>query len=146
MQKRDKAALISCIIFGFLLLGTVIFSVVKGSVYTLQLPSHEDIRSAVLEENGAKTTIEEPVEMSRLLKALRGSKGKRWTFDWANRAEKDTPEASGGQIIRIIFNLQNGSAKVYVCAKDGKYFIFQPYNGRFRITEDEFNEIKGFMK
>lgn len=68
--------------------------------------------------------------------------------DKTTRTESINDSPYNPDILYIVkFNTFNGDSKsAYIYKKENRYYIEQPYNGIYRITEKEYNSIEKFVK
>lgn len=104
--------------------------------YTLHLPTMEKLESITIENK----KIENKEEIKEIL-------------DLLNKEGRTTKEASiqdnpvnASEQFKINFHfLESGTSMLFVYRKNNSYYIEQPYNGIYKITKSEYNEIKSML-
>lgn len=132
----------------FIIIGIILVAVIAvvcclsmdKTLYTLNLPQNVDNYSSItLEQNGGSRTIETTENMQNIITKLVGTE--RTTYE---ESIQDAP-AGMEEKMTITFN----SEKIYtlfVYKKKDKYYIEQPYNGVYEITQDEYDDINKFYQ
>lgn len=129
-------------IFTLLIILVIIFCIFKFFVfkktYTLEFKDTQGVIKIVSEKNNSKGKLEliskdivdqviaimQPAERETKIESI-----------------TDQPSVETYYII----TLKDSEEKIYIYAKDNKYYIEQPYNGIYEITEDEYNKLMGYL-
>lgn len=104
--------------------------------YTLHLPTMEKLESITIENK----KIENKEEIQKILDLL-NNKG-RTTKE---ASIQDSPVNASEQFKINFHFLESGTSTLFVYRKKNSYYIEQPYNGIYKITESEYNEIKSML-
>lgn len=117
----------------------VITTACSQTEYTLNLPT--EAIGVTLLKNGDSRTVETAENIENVLNMLGGTE--RIT---AEESVQDSPVDSDEEI-KIDFIFDEGAiSTLFVYEKNGKYYIEQPYNGIYEITQDEYNNINTFYQ
>lgn len=143
MKKSRNVFLI--LIFILLLIGIIggiVYSFKNRRTYLLQLPQFETLESISLTQEGKETAIVKDIEdMQKIIDILTGTK--RIT---KNASVQDLPVNVLNEI-KVDFNsLENEDVTLFLYSKKGKYFIEQPYNGIYKVSNDEYNAILKYVR
>ena len=143
MKKSRNVFLI--LIFILLLIGIIgeiVYFFKNRRTYILQLPQFETLESISLIQEGKETAIVKDLEeMQKIIDILTGAK--RIT---KNASVQDSP-VNVLEEIKIDFKSQeNENVTLFLYSKKGKYFIEQPYNGIYRMSNDEYNAIAKYVR
>lgn len=108
-----------------------------GRTYTLTLPEAEKLESILLTQGTDTTAVS---DMRALLELLTGTERKTKT-----ESIQDSP-VNAENLVQIDFRFkEQGTSTVFVYQKGRAFFIEQPYNGVYRISEEEFREIQEML-
>lgn len=140
MKNKKEIFTVIDIVLIFIMVVILYYCAKNKKTYELKLPNAEILSSITLEEN-SKKTLDEQTKMEEVLNILNG----------VNKVTKeesvqDAP-VNAINIITINFNFKEaGSSIVFVYKKKKKFYIEQPYNGIYEISEKEYNSIYNIMK
>lgn len=135
MKNKKEIFTIVDIVLIFIMLVCLFYCAKNKKIYELKLPNAEILSSITLEEN-TKKILDEQEKMQEVLNILNS----------VNRVTKeesvqDAP-VNAINVITINFNFKEaGSSIVFVYKKKKKFYIEQPYNGIYEISENEYNSI-----
>ncbi len=133
MKKKFLKALIIGIMVLVGLEATVYF--INKPKYTLVLPSAGNLESIQV-GNKKMVTSEEITEFLNLLK----KEGR--TTKKASIQDSPVKEREG---LKIDFHfIESGTSTIFVYKRNNRYYIEQPYNGIYKITESEYEMIKSY--
>ena len=143
MKKSRNVFLI--LIFSLLLIGIIggiVYSFKNRRTYLLQLPQFETLESISLTQEGKETAVvKDQDEMHKIIDILIGTK--RIT---KNASVQDSPVNVLNEI-KVDFNsLENEDVTLFLYSKKGKYFIEQPYNGIYKVSNDLYNAILKYVR
>lgn len=139
MKKKNIIFIIVGIILIIVMVGGC-FIFLNKTEYTLTLPKGIDNFSSIaLEFDGDVRTIENSENMQNLMDKLIGTG--RTTYE---ESFQELPTSVDGKIA-ITFN-DDKESRIFIYKKNGKYYIEQPYNGVYEITEGEYNDISIFYQ
>lgn len=140
-----KKEMIIFIIVLFLCIGAVVgiyyYNKLNNRIYSLELPIAEEISNITLEKNTKYIDVNNSQEIKNIVEIL--EKTKRTT---KKESIQDMPVNVENEI-KINFKIINNETKtIFVYKKKNKYYIEQPYNGIYEISEDEYNSIEKYVK
>ena len=140
-----KKKMIIFIIVLFLCIGAVVgiyyYNKLNNRIYSLELPIAEEISNITLEKNTKNIDVNNSQEIKNIVEIL--EKTKRTT---KKESIQDMPVNVENEI-KINFKIINNETKtIFVYKKKNKYYIEQPYNGIYEISEDEYNSIEKYVK
>lgn len=133
MKKKFVKALIIGIIALVVLEITVYF--INKPKYMLQLPSAGNLESIQV-GNKKMVTNEEIVEFLNLL-----NKEGRTTKE---ASIQDSPVKESEELKIDFHFIDSGTSTIFVYKRNNHYYIEQPYNGIYKITESEYEMIKSY--
>ncbi len=124
------------------IIGGIIYSFKNRRTYSLHLPQLEKLESISLTQEGKETAVVSDIEeMQKIVDTLKGTKRitKKESF-------QDSPINVLNEI-KVDFNvLDNENFTLFVYSKNNKYFIEQPYNGIYRVSNDVYNAIEKYVR
>lgn len=141
-MKENKKIIINIILFIIGFLAVICFKTVFGNKYTLNVPKLSDISFIELQENekNKNITIEDNENILEIYEVISNNKK-------ATRIESinDTPIES--KYIKIdLVGKEKEIATLFTYEGDNeKYFIEQPYNGIYEITEKDYNTFTQYF-
>lgn len=110
--------------------------------FELTIPKEGDIKSISLGRNDSKVDVSNTEDIKDIIGLLNGS-DKRITKE---ESIQDYP-VNADEVIKIEFNFkEKGNTILFVYKKDEKMFIESPYNGIYKISDDEYNSIEKYIK
>lgn len=136
MRNKKEIFTIIDVVLIFIMVVSLYYFVKNKKIYELKLPDVEILSSITIEEDN-KITLDEKTKMNEILSILNG-------VNRISRVEsvQDVP-VNATSVITINFNFKEaGSSIVFVYKKKKKFYIEQPYNGIYEISESEYNSIK----
>ncbi len=123
-------------------LGIYCYNTLNKTEYTLNLPKEaENYSNITIEYNGDARVIEKSENIQSILNKLIGSE--RIT---KKESIQDNPIETEEEFkIDITFD-KGATSTIFVYKKADKYYIEQPYNGIYEITQEEYNSINKFYQ
>lgn len=123
-------------------LGIFCYNILNKTEYTLNLPKEaENYSSITLEYNGDARTIETSENIQNVLNILVSTE--RITTE---ESIQDSPTDVEEELkIDITFD-KGATSTIFAYKKADKYYIEQPYNGVYEITQEEYNDINKFYQ
>lgn len=123
-------------------LGIFCYNTLNKTEYTLNLPKEaENYSSITLEYNGDARTIETSENIQNVLNILVSTE--RITTE---ESIQDSPTDVEEELkIDITFD-KGATSTIFAYKKADKYYIEQPYNGVYEITQEEYNDINKFYQ
>lgn len=128
MKKRILAV---SLIIGLLLTGTCLNYFKNKPKFTLHLPEINALSSVFIKE----TKITDRKQIEELVSILNEGRTTK------EESIQDSP-VNTDELIQLTFQFENGSSDLYVYQRNHKFYIEQPYNGVYEITENEYEKIK----
>ena len=107
--------------------------------YSLELPETQELTSIRLEQGAEGKMMKDYESMDDILDVLNGVK--RITQE---QSIQDSPVNAEDEI-KIDIDFRNRTSTIFVYKKRSKYYIEQPYNGIYKISEEEYNKILGYI-
>lgn len=133
---KNKNIIILVVIILIVLIGTAAYNFINTRTYELNLPQVENLKTISSKQNENIKVISDNDEMKNVLNNIYGVK--RTT---KKESIQDAPE-NVENTIKIDFNfIEGGSSTLFVYKKNNKYYVEQPYNGKYEILEEEYNSI-----
>lgn len=123
-------------------LGIFCYNTLNKTEYTLNLPKEaENYLSITLEYNNDERTIETSENIQNVLNILVSTE--RITTE---ESIQDSPTDVEEELeIDIAFD-KGATSTIFAYKKADKYYIEQPYNGVYEITQEEYNDINKFYQ
>ena len=107
--------------------------------YILNLPSIDNIESIEISKNENRIFIETDKNTEEIINLLNNKKTN-------NESITDYPNNTS-ELYKINFiHKEIGSSTIYLYKRKNNYYIEQPYNGIYKITESEYNKILSYEK
>lgn len=123
-------------------LGIFCYNTLNKTEYTLNLPKEaENYSSITLEYNGDARTIETSENIQNVLNNLVSTE--RITTE---ESIQDSPTNAEEELkIDITFD-KGATSTIFAYKKSDKYYIEQPYNGVYEITQEEYDDLNKFYQ
>lgn len=139
-MKNKKVLFIAIGIVLIAIIGVVCLLNFNKTEYRLNIPKEADsFTSITLEKNDEEITIETSDNIQSIMNMLNSSE--RITTE---ESIQDVPTNMEDEI-KITFNDEKNTT-IFIYEKNNKYYIEQAYNGIYKITKDEYNDIVSFYK
>lgn len=141
MEKQRKFFMVLVIILFLLMMAGIVYHFMNKRTYKLNLPQLENVKSISLEQNANGNVISDKEGMKDIINILNGKE--RTT---KQESIQDAPINTNHKI-KIDFNFkETGTSTLFIYEKNNKYYMEQPYNGIYKILEDEYNSIQKYIK
>lgn len=141
MEKQRKFFIVLVIILFLLMIVGIFYHFMNKRTYKLNLPQLENLKSISLEQNANGKVISDNEEIRDIINILNGKE--RTTKE---ESIQDEPVNTNNKI-KIDFNFkETGASTLFIYEKNNKYYIEQPYNGIYKILEEEYNSIEKYIK
>ena len=138
MKKKVKIALLVL----FIALFMVMIGIMYPRNYALTIPQAETLKSIFLESQEQQEEITDITKIHDIIYVLSNSGKGRNT---KKESISDSP-VNANTVIKIAFQFaEGGTSIIFVYQKDNHYYIEQPYNGIYRISEDEYHSIETYV-
>ncbi len=140
MNKKKRNEIISIVVVLLVCIVLYVFFM-NRNIYTLNIPKMEDLSSISLESRKATKEITDTKAMEDMISLLNGS-GRMSKEESVNDAPIDVKKS-----IKVELNAKKeGSSVIYVYERKGGYYLEQPYNGIYEISEDEYNSLEKYLQ
>lgn len=141
MKKENLKFVIVFFICIGVLLFILCFNKTNKYFYTLNIPSDDSVYNINLEQNGKRIEVNKKDKIKDIIYII--VKVKRTT---TNESIQDSP-INVDNVIKIDFEYgEDKTTTVFVYKKKDKYFIEQPYNGIYKISQYEYNLIEKYIR
>ena len=139
MKKKKGLILVLVAVFLIIIFAAAVYYFQNRTVYTLEAPQAKGLESVRIKKNAAEEIIlKNNDDMENILKVL----GVERT---TTKESKNGIPIIVDNIIVIDFNYsKDKKATVYVYEEGGKFFIEQPYNGIYKISQDDYEKIDSY--
>ena len=140
-----KNKLISGLLMLFVLvviLGVVWYKMETRQVYILDIPNSHNLSSISYELPGGLVTVAEEEKMDKVLNGI-------YELDLSTQSEsvQDVPtEVEDLVAIRFYYKEDDVVGNFYIYRKKDKYYLEEPYNGIYKISEEDYNYIIDLVK
>lgn len=134
-MKNRKVLLIALVIIAVILIvtaGGVLYILRPQRTYELNLPLTENIKSISVEREEKGGVIANNYMIEALMEKL--NENKKTT---KKESISDSP-VNATDKLKFDFNFEQGASTISVYQKKGKYYLEQPYNGIYEISEEEY--------
>ena len=140
MNKKKRNEIISIVVVLLVCIVLYVFFM-NRNIYTLNIPKMEDLSSISLESRKATKEITDTKAMEDMISLLNGS-GRMSKEESVNDVPIDVKKS-----IKVELNAKKeGSSVIYVYERKGGYYLEQPYNGIYEISEDEYNSLEKYLQ
>ncbi len=142
-MKKEKSSFIKWLIILLAVLIIIIFLWLrfrKQQVYVPDIPNAYNLNSIVWELEGDAKTITAEEKMEDILEGLGAME-----LETKRSSINDYPSGAK-DIITISFNYRDNAVGIfYVYQKNNKYYLEEPYNGIYKLGEDDYKDIKKLL-
>ncbi len=136
-----KKEMVIFIIVLFLSIGAIAgiycYNKLNKRTYNLELPMAEEISNITIVQNTKAIDVSDSQEIKNIVETLGGVK--RIT---KKESIQDMPVNVENEIKIDFKTINNRTDTIFVYKNKNKFYIEQPYNGIYEITEDEYNSLK----
>ncbi|WP_461810917.1 DUF5301 domain-containing protein [Faecalimonas sp.] len=138
MNKKKRTEIIS---FFIVLLACVLLYIffMQRNRYTLTFPKGDDLENISLEMGSVTKEIIDEKTMKEFVLELSGD-GRMTKQESVN----DSPGVKRYTKVELNFK-EKGSSVVYFYEEKGKYYLEQPYNGVYEISQDEYKGLEKYL-
>lgn len=145
MKKFLKWAVVLLVFVGVLEVGRIVFIVAGMNLrsYELTLPEQEKLVRITIESGEKQTEITDEGEIEEVIYVLSGGGKGRTTND---ESINDAPVNADVLIMVNFYFKEQGASTLFVYQRGGRYYIEQPYDGVYRISNDEYNAIEKYVR
>lgn len=137
MKKKNIIIGIALVLILILVL---LYYFIVGRTYNLDLPKSAEVTGISFDKSNDGVFITARADMDKILDTLYDVKRETKT-----KSVQDSP-VNVKELIQVDFYLNGGKiSSIYVYKKGNKYYIEQPYNGIYKISKEEYNDISKYM-
>lgn len=138
MNKKKRTEIISFVV---VLLACILLYIffMQRNVYTLNIPKVDDLENISLKSESVTKEITDAKIMKEVVLELNGN-GRMTKQESVN----DSPGVKKYTKIELNFK-EKGSSVVYFYEEKGRYYLEQPYNGVYEISEDEYKGLEKYL-
>lgn len=138
LEKRSKRFLIIGVILLFIVVGLVIwYRYENRQVYILDIPNSHNLSSISYELESGLVTVATEEEMDKILNGI-------YELHLKTQSEsvQDYPvDVEDLVAIRLYYKEEDTVGNFYLYKKNDKYYLEEPYNGIYKISEGNYNYI-----
>lgn len=143
MKKKNK--IIGFILILFIIvavIGIIWYKMITRQVYVPDIPNSHNLSSISYELPGGLVTVAEEEKMDKVLNGLY-----ELELSTQNVSVQDVPTHVLDLVaIRFYYKEDDVVGNFYIYRKNDKYYLEEPYNGIYKITEEEYNYIIDLIK
>lgn len=134
-MKGNKLRLVIYAVIAIIVIVAVIFIFRKK--YTLVINDADNIVSVVSQKNtsGGKIEVSSKTLIKEIIVALTSERTTK------TKSKSDIPECEEYYIVTF----KDTEQKLYIYTKDGNYYIEEPQNGIYKITQEEYDKIMQYL-
>ncbi len=140
-----KKEMVIFIIVLFLSIGAIAgiycYNKLNKRTYNLELPMAEEISNITIVQNTKAIDVSDSQEIKNIVETLGGVK--RIT---KKESIQDMPVNVENEIKIDFKTINNRTDTIFVYKNKNKFYIEQPYNGIYEITEDEYNSVEKYVR
>jgi hypothetical protein len=144
-KKKMKSRVVGFIIFLFVVLvfGVLVwYKLENRDVYILDIPNSHNLSSISYELESGIVTVMTEEEMDKVLNGI-------YDLDLSTQSVsvQDYPtEAEHLVAIRFYYKEEDSVGNFYIYKRKDKYYLEEPYNGVYKISEEDYNYIIDLIK
>ena len=121
--------------------GIYCYNKLNKRTYNLELPMAEEISNITIVQNTKAIDVSDSQEIKNIVETLGGVK--RIT---KKESIQDMPVNVENEIKIDFKTINNRTDTIFVYKNKNKFYIEQPYNGIYEITEDEYNSVEKYVR
>lgn len=143
MKNKNKlvSILIVIIVFGFIA-GILWYKWSNRDTYILDIPNSYNLSSISYELESGSITISDEAAMDKVLNGLHDL-----GLSTQDESVQDVPINCENLVpIRFYYKEEDTVGNFYIYKRKDKYYLEEPYNGVYKITEEEYNYIIDLIK
>lgn len=143
MKKKQIVLILVVIIIVFAIIFGIAYHFRDRRTYSLNIPQVENLKSISLKVNENdkqySASYNEEEVMKKILDIIAGTK--RITKE---ESIQDYPIKADNVIMVKFYFKEQGSSILYLYKNNNKFYIEQPYNGIYKISEDEYKSVNNY--
>lgn len=141
MKRQNKLVKILLVIFIVCaVVGVIWYKYATRQVYVPDIPNSYNLHSIAIESDTGINTTSDEAEMEEILNGL---------YDLGLKTQGESIQdypIDVDDLVAIRFNYREDSVgTLYVYTKNGKYYLEEPYNGVYKLEENEYNYIMNLV-
>lgn len=143
MKNKNKlvSILVVIIVFGFIA-GVIWYKWVNRDVYILDIPNSYNLSSIAYELESGSITVATEEGMDKVLDGLHNL-----NLETQDVSVQDVPSDVEHLVaIRLYYKEEDTVGNFYIYKRKDNYYLEEPYNGLYKITEEEYNYIIDLIK
>ena len=144
-KKKMKSRVVGFIIFLFVILvfGVLVwYKLENRDVYILDIPNSHNLSSISYELESGIVTVMTEEEMDKVLNGIYDL-----NLSTQSVSVQDYPtEAEHLVAIRFYYKEEDSVGNFYIYKRKDKYYLEEPYNGVYKISEEDYNYIIDLIK
>ena len=143
MKNKNKlvSILVVIIVFGFIA-GVIWYKWVNRDVYILDIPNSYNLSSIAYELESGSITVATEEGMDKVLDGLHNL-----NLETQDVSVQDAPSDVEHLVaIRLYYKEEDTVGNFYIYKRKDNYYLEEPYNGLYKITEEEYNYIIDLIK
>ena len=135
-MKKKKIIIIGIVVL--VIVGLVLFVLLRGNKYKLKLPEREKIVSVSLERNGSGVLISSEERLEKIFDVL-------YKMSKSNK-ESTTEKPEDKDYYKMDLNYEDSVATTIYLYKEGNaYYIEQPLNGIYEMKSNDYDIITSYL-
>lgn len=142
---KNKNKLVCGLIVVFVIaaiVGLVWYKLETRQVYILDIPNSYNLSSISYELESGSVTVMTEEEMDKVLNGIYGL-----NLSTKSVSVQDYPtDVEQLVAIRFYYKEEDTVGNIYIYKKKDKYYLEEPYNGIYKITEENYNYIINLVK
>lgn len=140
MNKKRRNEIISIVVVLLVCIVLYVFFMNKN-IFTLNISKVEDLSGISLESGEVTKKITDAKTMEEMISVLNGS-GRMTKEESVNDAPVDVKK-----LIKVELNAnEENPFVIYAYERKGVYYLEQPYNGIYEISEDEYSSLEKYLQ
>lgn len=143
LKKKSKSFLVVGVVLLFAVVGLVFwYKYENRQVYILDIPNSHNLSSISYELESGLVTVMTEEEMDKILNGI-------YDLNLKTQSEsvQDYPvDVENLVAIRFYYKEEDTVGNFYIYKKKDKYYLEEPYNGIYKISEEDYNYIIDLIK
>ncbi len=143
MKNKNKIVSILIVIIVFLFIAGIIwYKWSNRATFVLDIPNSYNLSSIAYELESGSVTVATEEGMDKVLEGLHNL-----NLSTQDESVQDVPTNAEHLVaIRLYYKEEDTVGNFYIYKRKDKYYLEEPYNGVYKITEEEYNYIIDLIK
>lgn len=143
MKNKNKIVSILIVIIVFLFIAGIIwYKWSNRATFVLDIPNSYNLSSIAYELESGSVTVATEEGMDKVLEGLHNL-----NLSTQDESIQDIPTNAECMVaIRLYYKEEDTVGNFYIYKRKDKYYLEEPYNGVYKITEEEYNYIIDLIK